>query len=64
MIVRSGAADGWDPLANHLDFRGWSLLTVASGGTMGAVARQQSVCCHSLVAALIIAFGLAGSTGW
>ena len=48
----------------YLDFRGWSLLTVASGGTMGAVARQQSVCCHSLVAALIIAFGFAGSTGW
>jgi len=35
-----------------------------SGGVIGAVARQQSVCCHCFVAALIIAFGLAGSTGW
>jgi hypothetical protein len=41
---------------------GW--LTVASGGTTGALASQQSLCCHSLVAALNIAFGLAGSTGW
>jgi len=35
-----------------------------SGGTIGALARQQSVCCHCFVAALIIAFGLVVSTGW
>jgi hypothetical protein len=35
-----------------------------SGGTIGAVGCQQSVCCHCVVAALIIAFGFVGSTGW
>jgi len=47
----------------YLDWR-FGLFTVASGGTTGALACQQSLCCHSLVAALNIAFGLAGSTGW
>jgi len=40
------------------------LFVEDSGGTSGALARQQSVCCHCLVAALIIAFGLVASTGW
>ena len=35
-----------------------------SGATTGAVARQQSVCCHCFVAALIIALGFVGSTDW